>query len=60
MIVALIVVMLILPPPMGQVFGALILGSAVTFAQSAPAPAPAPAPQPDCNCGVPDSPRGPR
>jgi hypothetical protein len=58
-----LLMMQILPPPLGQVALTLVLGRAYgTGERDLPLPAPRlqSAPAQDCDCGVPASPRGPR
>ena len=57
----LLVLLQVMPPPLGRIGTALILGRGFGNTDIIVAvPLPTPAPAEDCNCGVPSSPRGPR
>jgi len=59
----LVILLQVMPPPLGLLASTLILGSAVSHTDvivSVPLPGPPTTPAQDGNCGVPASPRGPR
>jgi hypothetical protein len=62
-ILPLLLLMQVLPPPLGQLTLTLLVGRGYGMEQrDVPVPEPRlqSAPAEDCNCGVPASPRGPR
>ena len=56
---SLLVLLQAMPPPLGRLGTAVILGR-VSGATDLVVAVPLPAPAEDCNCGIPSSPRGPR
>ena len=59
LLLPLLILMQVLPPPLGAIFAARMFGTGSQTAIILEIPRP-PAATGDCDCGVPSSPRGPR